>query len=1078
MDDHISDPCTQPSPPVVSFTSEQQLFIDLAVVTRRNLLLVAPAGYGKSFVIKEIVERFRHELTRIDEQPVYALCASTGKAASLIGGRTLHSYLGIGLAQGTPDEWVMCLRVNSSMRPKLEALKAVQVILVDEVSMVSAEFLDKISTYLQLLRHNYRPFGGVQMILIGDLCQLPPVKESFIFRSKEYKRGYFHPFQFTRCFRQNNREFVALLNEVRFGDCADREFATLQQRTSIDPQYSNGLTPMRIVSTNEEVDKINADEMEALLRKTGVAKERYTCYLSNPKHAEYAKKCREDARIPEFVDVAVGCQLVVTHNLTDKIVNGTQGRVIATAPNMIGLELDDGIRATIGYASFKDPEDPDVFKADALFSFMPVRLGYASTVHKAQGMTVKLLEIDFARFFAHGQAYTALSRVTDLQGLVVKNLTPEAFICDASGDPSQQANMTPPANGAKRVRRVRARVASTVDTTEHTEDAHAKEDVEAHSDVSAASSDDEDSPRKKPKGTKVYYDPVWGEVVLGKGIVTCKRCEQVIHRFGPQPKIKVVRNHFRETNTRHKCPFAREVTLVMDAKKQLRAHKPTRAEFAQRMGLFKRRMAQWIYASGHYFDEARDSFFRSGFNVFQPDVSLPTVYELETDLLELEFSACAGMVQRALNARLYCLCLERWTAPDGRSMTNYAASTDNQSYFLRTSQNDPKQRSESMVMEIKRVLTQQKYTTVVGVLTTEAHEISEASRVAIQKEYPECIFYYGCVAHALTRLLTDLCTALPWLERIHDTVHVLLKVVEENTSIRYQLHQLQDAESRPALVQVDELHGVMFYAALESVEKSRKALETLVSQEGFGIDDEELTLLKDVFSDESFKEDLSSAIQLLQPVHRELERVNTESLPLSYVYRCFLELSSFFSQTNLVDKKETPLLRACVTTRFHAILADCHKIAYILDPFYLASGMETHTRHQVDALISSLFKQSKLTAGIDMYDQLARYRAYVPELQSTSPSYHALLTSGGVSVSSFWSEHGQFFPELQQLARAVFSMPPANLTPRHRFAHVTTEVFDKFNGVLPEFRVHKLTYIRCNLKHMVPEEPNEVNTQI
>lgn len=413
----------------IDFSQEQNEFIQLAVEKRRNLLLVAPAGYGKSAVIKTVIELFGSSLSSLDNQLICGLCAPTGKAASLIGGRTLHSYLGIGLGRGPVSEWVKRVRSASFLKPTLKALRAVQVIVVDEISMVSAQFLDRISEYLQQIRSNTRPFGGVQMILGGDLCQLPPVEGAFMFRSLEYARGDFQSFQFIKCFRQNDAEFVALLNEVRFAQCSEQTMITLRKCSSIVPEYANGLTPMRIVSTNKEVDIINERELQALMYDSKTEVLTYNVRVSqfaNPKKADAYRKADG---IPENVKIAVGSQVVITQNLGQGIVNGTQGCVTAADPKKIELKLHNGNAATIEHFAYKDPEQPDVFLANTLFSYMPLRLGYASTVHKAQGMTLKLLEVDLKRVFAHGQLYTALSRVTDLRGLIVKNLTERAFIC-------------------------------------------------------------------------------------------------------------------------------------------------------------------------------------------------------------------------------------------------------------------------------------------------------------------------------------------------------------------------------------------------------------------------------------------------------------------------------------------------------------------------------------------------------------------------------------------------------------------------------------------------------------------------
>lgn len=410
--------------PEIELSYEQSEFVRLAVEQRRNMLLVAPAGYGKSAVIHAVIRQLEKKLPIVFDQPVCGLCAPTGKAASLIRGRTLHSFLGIGMGRGTVNDWVERVRPAVYM-----ALRGVQVMIIDEISMVSAQFLDRISDYLQRIRQCPEPFGGVQMILVGDLCQLPPVVGAYIFRSHELVRGQFLTFRFTKCFRQNDRAFIDMLSEIRFAKCSESTMATLRQCTGIEPEYANGMTPMHIVSTNKEVDAINERALRNITADGSTNIIRYDICVSplaNPKKAE-AYQIAEG--IPNFVRLAVGCQIVVTQNIGGGLVNGTQGRVIYANQREIKIELLDKTEGIIEFFPYKDPEEPDVFKAETLFTYMPVRLGYASTVHKAQGMTLQLLEVDLKRVFAHGQLYTAISRVTDLRGLVVKNLNEQAFIC-------------------------------------------------------------------------------------------------------------------------------------------------------------------------------------------------------------------------------------------------------------------------------------------------------------------------------------------------------------------------------------------------------------------------------------------------------------------------------------------------------------------------------------------------------------------------------------------------------------------------------------------------------------------------
>ncbi|RLN83030.1 hypothetical protein BBJ28_00026439, partial [Nothophytophthora sp. Chile5] len=245
----------------------------------------------------------------------------------------------------------------------------------------------------------------------------------------EYARAQFKACRFTKCFRQNDPAFVAMLNKVRFGECSDTTFATLAARTSIDPEYANGLKPMVIMSTNAEVDMVNDRELYKLSHDHDAEILTYCVRVSPYADPRKADAYRKADGIPKQVKLTVGCEVVVTQNMGNGLVNGSQGCVISADSQEIVLRLQDDRTATVEFFAYTDPEEPDEYLARTLFSYLPVRLGYASTVHKAQGMTLQLLEVDLKRIFAHGQLYTAVSRVTDLRGLLVKNLTRRAFIC-------------------------------------------------------------------------------------------------------------------------------------------------------------------------------------------------------------------------------------------------------------------------------------------------------------------------------------------------------------------------------------------------------------------------------------------------------------------------------------------------------------------------------------------------------------------------------------------------------------------------------------------------------------------------
>ena len=436
----------------IPLSEEQKIFLDLVVLQRKNVLLAAQAGFGKSSVISTAIELFGHTLkphtnrwfekqygkfTNVEDLrlcPTYGLCASTGKASSLIGGRTLHSYLGIGIGKGSVEEWVKRVSTARYLRDTYNNLRAVQVIIIDEVSMISAQMLDKISEYLQILRKCDKPFGGVQLIFIGDMAQLGPVGNgsTFMFNSSEYKAANVQTHILTKCFRQNDPTFIKILNEIRLGDCSDESFKILKSQTSIDEKYSQGLKPMRIVSTNAEVDRINERELMDVCNESNLTPISFPVIRvsSDTKKSEAYRKA--DA-IPEDVKLVVGAQIVITHNISKRVVNGSQGKVVSIRSDEITVSLIDIGEVNIGYIGYKDPEHNDIYTADTLFQYMPLKLAWASTIHKCQGMTLKLIEVDLKKVFCHGQAYVALSRVRSLEGLIVKGLTSKkTFICDSA----------------------------------------------------------------------------------------------------------------------------------------------------------------------------------------------------------------------------------------------------------------------------------------------------------------------------------------------------------------------------------------------------------------------------------------------------------------------------------------------------------------------------------------------------------------------------------------------------------------------------------------------------------------------
>lgn len=373
-----------------------------------NMFITGPAGTGKSYTLKYIIQK------AIQEEKVVGITASTGLAACLIKGRTLHSYLGIGLATKDVSLLARAALQNKSLKSRLTKL---DVLVVDEISQIDGELFDKVCKYLQFVRHNDAPFGGVQLVLCGDFCQLPPVKGSFCFESDSWKTSDIHICQLKTLVRQSEDvEFQNMLSILRWGNCDDTLLETLQNlQTTTFPEH---IRPTVLYSKNIDVDQMNIHELKAVGGPTNTYK---TVYSSHPITIQWANSLR----IADKFECCVGAQVMVTHNSTTdpSIVNGTRGVIVKVFHDSVIIKLVNGREVSIGYTKLEHDDC-----VTAYVSFMPLKLAYAITIHKSQGMTLDAVEMDLGQsIFENGQAYTALSRARSLQSVKISNVLKKSF---------------------------------------------------------------------------------------------------------------------------------------------------------------------------------------------------------------------------------------------------------------------------------------------------------------------------------------------------------------------------------------------------------------------------------------------------------------------------------------------------------------------------------------------------------------------------------------------------------------------------------------------------------------------------
>lgn len=397
----------------MKMNSQQQAAFDKIVGGRNNVFVTGPAGCGKSFLISHIVKWAYENDVRV------GITASTGAAAILIGGRTIHSYLGIGLAKSSAQD--LAGKVMKRAKNIVKRVRALKMLILEEISMISDELLDKIAEFMELIRGDPRPFGGVQVVVCGDFHQLPSVDGDFCFNARSWARAKFETCLLTINMRQkNDDEFLDILSRARIGRLTDADVNRLQELRATEFPY--GIKPTRLFSKRADVDRINNESLKELLT-SGQSKFTLEAVYSSMDAQAWAAA----QGVPVSTDVCVGAQVVITWNIAQEmgIVNGTRGVIQAVSPDatLVMVRVRNGSIVPVERITVKNEDDPNMW-----VSYFPIQLAYSLTFHKCQGMTLDAAEIDVGpSVFEFGQAYTALSRVKSLDALRVTNILRRSF---------------------------------------------------------------------------------------------------------------------------------------------------------------------------------------------------------------------------------------------------------------------------------------------------------------------------------------------------------------------------------------------------------------------------------------------------------------------------------------------------------------------------------------------------------------------------------------------------------------------------------------------------------------------------
>ena len=400
-----------------SLNERQQAILE-KILQGNNAFITGFAGSGKSYLTRHLHTQLKLKYGAGS----VALTAMTGCAALLIGGSTLHSNLGLGLAKGDPKDLVKRVRRIEGMPNYLKNLRA---LIIDEVSMLSDILFDKVCEFFKILHETDRPFGRLQVVLVGDMSQLKPVEGDYCFYADNWDCSRFEVCVLTENMRvQSDKRFNDLLQNFRWGIISDRELID----DMCENHFDGDIIATKLFSKNRDSDTINQYQLGNLIKAGAESYKFKVLYTTNPIKLIASTKYAKDNKIQEFLTLCVGAQVMVTRNLEPPIVNGTRGVVVALNPNSVSIKISSGETVVIGYFHVK----PDPFSVDRStehldLKYIPLMLAWAISIHKSQGATIDCLEVDLGEsVFAYGQAYTALSRARDSKSVKILRFNPRS----------------------------------------------------------------------------------------------------------------------------------------------------------------------------------------------------------------------------------------------------------------------------------------------------------------------------------------------------------------------------------------------------------------------------------------------------------------------------------------------------------------------------------------------------------------------------------------------------------------------------------------------------------------------------
>lgn len=379
----------------------------------RNVYLTGAAGSGKTHVLNEYIRYLKHRGVGV------GVTASTGIAATHLGGTTIHSWSGIGVKETLSPYDIDQLTQKEHLAKRFGKTR---VLVIDEISMLPPKMFDTIDQVCRAMKRSEKPFGGLQVVLSGDFFQLPPIVRDggpvqFVNASRAWREMDIRVCYLDEQFRQSDRDLEDILNEMRGGDVSEKTRRVLERH--YDHVLPDGVVPTRLYTHNADVDSENDAKLATL---PGEAME-FEMHTKGKAHLVEALK--KGILAPETLRLKEGAVVMfVKNNFDAGYVNGTLGVVEDLSGEAPIVKTFLGDRIPVLPATWVVEEHDKVL---AQVEQLPLRLAWAITVHKSQGMSMDAAEIDLSKAFVPGQGYVALSRLRTLAGLVLRGINEMAF---------------------------------------------------------------------------------------------------------------------------------------------------------------------------------------------------------------------------------------------------------------------------------------------------------------------------------------------------------------------------------------------------------------------------------------------------------------------------------------------------------------------------------------------------------------------------------------------------------------------------------------------------------------------------